>query len=229
MSNLPNIESNLPHEITLTAFTLGILFGVSLGTIPFTQFKPFNLYIVALSIFHFLEYYITAKFNPLKVNSQSFLINNGMEYTCAHILAILECLLESYFFPDWKTFTYSKVIIAFGCLLLIMGQIIRSLAMFTAGRSFSHIIQTEKIDDHILVTNGIYSFSRHPSYLGFFWWAIGTQLMLLNPFTLFCFIIILYRFFSKRIAYEEIHLIEFFNNDYVQYKERVGTWIPFIK
>lgn len=184
---------------------------------------------MSLSIFHFLEYYITARFNPLKVNSQSFLINNGMEYTSAHILAILECLIETYFFPNWKLFTYSKIIITIGALLLIMGQIVRSLAMFTAGNSFSHIVKTKKDDDHILVTNGIFAILRHPSYFGFFWWAIGTQLLLLNPFTLICFMVILFRFFSKRIEFEETHLIQFFKDDYINYKKHVRTGIPFIE
>ncbi len=47
--------------------------------------------------------------------------------------------------------------------------------MLTAGRSFNHYIQTTKADDHILVTNGVYAWSRHPAYVGWFYWSLGTQ------------------------------------------------------
>ena len=69
----PDIRKNIPYEVAETSFGLGILLGVALGSIPFLHFKPFNLYIISLALFHFLEYYITAKYNPKKVNTQSFL------------------------------------------------------------------------------------------------------------------------------------------------------------
>ncbi|CAL9730837.1 protein-S-isoprenylcysteine O-methyltransferase [Monosporozyma unispora] len=228
----PDIKTNLPHEITETSFGLGMLLGVAVGSLPFINFRPFNLYIIALALFHFLEYYITAKYNPKKVNSQSFLLNNGIEYTAAHTIAILECLIEGWLCPKWKTYqnsTFRKIIVITGIILVIVGQLVRSLAMHTAGKSFSHIVKVEKENDHKLVTNGVYLIFRHPSYFGFFWWAIGTQLVLLNPLTLVAFAFVLHGFFSKRIAFEERHLVEFFGDEYIQYRKSVKIWIPFIK
>lgn len=40
---------------------------------------------------------------------------------------------------------------------------------------------------------------RHPSYAGFFYWALGTQLVLQNPISFLGFLIVLWRFFSQRI------------------------------
>ena len=93
----PDIKRNPLHEVTKTSYTLGILLGVFVGLLPQARFKNFNLYIIALSLFHFLEYYITAKYNPLKVHSESFLLNNGKSYMGAHSFAILECLIETVF------------------------------------------------------------------------------------------------------------------------------------
>lgn len=227
----PDIKTNLPYEVTGTSFGLGILLGVSLGSLPFMHFKPFNLYIIALALFHFLEYYITAKYNPKKVNSQSFLINNGIEYTVAHTVAIFECLVEGWLFPRWKTYNHSafrQIIVTIGLTLLIVGQVVRSLAMYTAGKSFSHIVKVEKENDHKLVTNGVYLYIRHPSYFGFFWWAMGTQLLLLNPITSVAFAYVLHGFFSKRIPFEERHLVDFFGDEYIKYRRSVKIWIPFI-
>lgn len=227
----PDIRRNPLHEVTMTSYILGILLGIFVGLFPQIRFKNFNLFIIALSLFHFLEYYITAKYNPLKVHSESFLLNNGKSYMAAHSFAILECLVESFLFPDLKMFSYSlatKLCTVLGCLLVILGQYTRTIAMHTAGHSFSHIVKTKKESDHVLVKTGVYSWSRHPSYLGFFWWAIGTQLLLLNPVSLVIFIFVLWKFFSDRIRVEEKYLIEFFSAEYIEYKNKVGVGIPFI-
>ncbi|QID83729.1 farnesyl cysteine-carboxyl methyltransferase [Saccharomyces pastorianus] len=227
----PDIKRNSLHEVTKTSYTLGIMLGVFVGLLPQARFKNFNLYIIALSLFHFLEYYITAKYNPLKVHSESFLLNNGKSYMAAHSFAILECLIESVLCPNVKTFSYSRITKActiIGWLLIILGQYTRTVAMHTAGRSFSHIVKTKKETDHVLVKTGIYSWSRHPSYFGFFWWAIGTQLLLLNPISLLIFITVLWKFFKDRICLEERYLIEFFGTDYADYKTEVSVGIPFV-
>lgn len=36
-------------------------------------------------------------------------------------------------------------------------------------------VQCEKNAGHVLVTHGVYSIFRHPSYVGWFYWSIGTQ------------------------------------------------------
>ena len=78
------------------------------------------------------------------------------------------------------------------------------------------------------MTTGFYGIARHPSYFGFLVWTIGTQLMLLNIICLIGFPFGLYMFFSDRIIEEEGLLIEFFGNDYIEYKKKVGILMPFI-
>jgi len=85
---------------------------------------------------------------------------------------------------------------------------------------------------------------RHPSYAGFFYWALGTQLVLQNPVSSIAYIIVLWKFFSRRIkgmfailvadawtdfgTAEEKALVQFFGQDYENYRKRVGTKVPFI-
>ena len=52
--------------------------------------------------------------------------------------------------------------------------------------------------------------------------------MLLNIICLIGFPFGLYMFFSDKIIEEEGLLIEFFGNDYIEYKKKVGILIPFI-
>ena len=85
--------------------------------------------------------------------------------------------------------------------VLVAGQAFRALAMVHAN-SFSHIVKAVKHDDHTLVTTGVYAYSRHPSYVGFFYWAIATQLLLGNIVSTLAFVFVLNRFFTARIESE---------------------------
>lgn len=59
--------------------------------------------------------------------------------------------------------------------MVLCGEGLRKAAMLTAGSNFNHIVQNEKAQSHVLVTSGVYAYFRHPSYVGWFYWSIGTQ------------------------------------------------------
>lgn len=40
---------------------------------------------------------------------------------------------------------------------MVVAQYFRSLAMVHANRSFSHMVKTVKLEDHTLITHGVYS------------------------------------------------------------------------
>ena len=82
---------------------------------------------------------------------------------------------------------------------------------------------------HRLVTHGVYAWLRHPAYFGWFWWSVGTQLLLCNPVCVFAYAYASYRFFRNRIPYEEQHLLRMFPNDeYAAYRRRTVIGIPFL-
>lgn len=68
---------------------------------------------------------------------------------------------------------------------------------------------------------------RHPSYFGFFWWAIGAQVLCFNPISLISYYIVLCKFFESRIDTEEHYLISFFDKAYEEYIKNTGIYIPF--
>lgn len=61
---------------------------------------------------------------------------------------------------------------------------------------------------------------RHPSYVGFFTWAVGTQVLLANPIAALAFSVKLHSFFSSRIVAEEHTLRAFFGRAYLEYASR---------
>lgn len=60
-------------------------------------------------------------------------------------------------------------------MLCATGEVLRKAAMMTAKTNFNHIVQSVREDGHQLVTHGVYALCRHPSYVGWFLWSIGTQ------------------------------------------------------
>ncbi|KAI2642839.1 Isoprenylcysteine carboxyl methyltransferase family-domain-containing protein [Xylaria nigripes] len=207
----------------VTMFSILLFTSSPLWRIPF--------FIAALSIFHFLEFWTTAKYNTSVADIESFLLTaNWPAYAIAHTAASLECLFTKLLFPNraWAPYYSGHVLLLVGLILVFVGQTARSLAMIQAGKSFNHTIQREKKDDHELITTGVYSFLRHPSYFGFFYWAVGTQLVLGNPICFLGYVIVLWKFFAGRVKHEEVQLVRFFGKEYTEYKKRVGTGILFV-
>ena len=81
---------------------------------------------------------------------------------------------------------------------------------------------------HRLVTTGVYSVLRHPSYCGWFWWSLGTQVLLANPVCLFLYALLSWRFFRDRIPFEEATLGAFYPREYPSYRARTHVGTPFI-
>jgi protein-S-isoprenylcysteine O-methyltransferase len=181
-------------------------------------------YIVSLSTFHLLEFFVTALYNPTEASSDSFLVNHSKAYTAAFLLATTEFWIRFWFFPSAPNRNVTLV----GIPLVMLAQYIRSMAMKTCGESFNHFIQTAKKDNHILVTNGIYKILRHPSYVGFFYYSIGTQVILHNYICTLLFALAGWSFFSRRIPYEERSLIHLFGDAYLEYANGTYMGIPFI-
>lgn len=74
--------------------------------------------------------------------------------------------------------------------MVLCGEGLRKAAMLTAGSNFNHIVQNEKAQSHVLVTSGVYAYFRHPSYVGWFYWSIGTQVRAGQTLIVFCPLIV---------------------------------------
>ncbi|KAB8772364.1 hypothetical protein FH972_026654 [Carpinus fangiana] len=229
--------------IALRAFLLGVACTGSVVlcvylVFPRRQFPAYQappnplwrapFFLACLSLFHFLEFYTTALANTRFATISAFLLSqNGMAYNIAHLTALTECILTSICFPSWQRRNPASSLKA-GIALVILGQAVRSAAMLTAGANFNHTIQTRRAATHTLVTGGIYSVLRHPSYFGFFWWAIGTQIAIGNTACLAGYVAVLWMFFRNRVRKEEVLLLDFFGQDYAQYRKRSWVGIPLV-
>ncbi|KAH9376605.1 hypothetical protein HPB48_005816 [Haemaphysalis longicornis] len=204
-----------------TGTGLGIL---TTGHAP-DSWRAFGWYLALLSIFHFSEYFVTAVTNPKSLTLDSFLLNHSREYGVAAACSWLEFLFERSLAPGMKQLWWITYV---GIVTCLVGELLRKLAMLTAGTNFNHIIQNHREKGHVLVTHGVYALCRHPSYVGWFMWSIGTQVTLVNPVCTVAYAVASWKFFRTRVEEEEITLLAFFGEDYVQYQKRTRTGLPFI-
>ncbi|KRZ27058.1 Protein-S-isoprenylcysteine O-methyltransferase, partial [Trichinella pseudospiralis] len=148
------------------------------NSVHFENFHLFGWYLCVLSIFHFTEFIAIAVCSDDTLSIDSFLLNHSVEYWLAAILSWMEYFVEYYYFPSLK---HVALISKCGFMLTITGEVIRKLAIYSAGKGFSHLVSTKRKETHKLVTTGVYHFWRHPAYLGWLLWSVGTQLILCNP------------------------------------------------
>jgi len=226
--NIPNT----PLAVSTISFLLGTTFMLGFWTFctgglsdHWWSTYQIGFFVAAWALFHYGEFAVTAGWNREKCSVDSFLLDNGAMYHIATGIALLEYIIAIFFKPSSKTFPYVSSI---GIVMTLVGQILRSTAMIHASTNFSHTVAFYKVSTHQLVSGGIYGWFRHPSYAGFFYWGLGTQLVLQNPVSFVLYALLLWRFFYYRIKSEETALIRFFGDDYVQYRSRVGTMIPFV-
>ena len=188
-----------------------------------------GMWTVGISLFHQGEYTCMAYYRPREYNVKAFLlpgVGASRNYNIAMAVAAVEYAIEWLLFPKLKQ-NYQTVSIV-GGVMMIAAAVVRIAAMAQCGANFSHIIEDEKRDSHKLVTNGLFSFLRHPSYFGWFYWSISSQIVLLNPISFILYTAAAWTFFHQRIPVEEEILEEFFP-EYPDYKSKTMTGIPFIR
>lgn len=215
------------YDIAIRSVFLGCTTAIGIHIILTApeSWTIFGIYVIILSLFHFTEFLAIALTNPEVVTPDSFVLNHSKAYAIAAISSWVEFMIERYFAPQFKQMTFVSII---GLCLCVLGEIMRKSAIFTAKKNFNHIVQNEKIEDHELVTKGVYKICRHPSYVGWFYWSIGTQLVLQNPVCLIAYGMASWKFFEERIYFEEVNLLRFFGKSYIVYQKNVSTGLPFI-
>lgn len=109
-----------------------------------------------------------------------------------------------------------------GCLILI------GLAFFAAGvRNFSRAATPLPTNQpaRVLVTTGIYRWTRNPIYLGFFLVYGGIGVAAQSPWILILTLPLAIAVRYGVVAREEVYLERRFGDAYLDYKRRVRRWL----
>ena len=110
-----------------------------------------------------------------------------------------------------------------GVVLFTVGGVLRLVPVFVLGWRFSGLVAIQQ--GHTLVTNGIYRFIRHPSYLGLLINALGCVLVFRSAIGLILVALLVIPLVARMNA-EEALLRTAFGREYNAYCARTSRLIP---
>jgi protein-S-isoprenylcysteine O-methyltransferase Ste14 len=120
----------------------------------------------------------------------------------------------------------TNVLLYLGSALIVIGMIIRFIAIRTLGKFFT--VNLAIHGDQSLIKAGLYKHIRHPSYSGSLLSFVGFGLSLNNWISLIIILVPILVTFINRINIEEKLLLEQFGSEYEDYKKRTKRLFPMI-
>jgi protein-S-isoprenylcysteine O-methyltransferase Ste14 len=120
----------------------------------------------------------------------------------------------------------SSLVIYSGLIIMILGLLIRWIAIWALGRFFTTDVTIRS--DHQLMKSGLYKYVRHPSYTGILLTFAGFGLSLNNWVSLALICILVTGAIIYRIIIEEKALLEAFGAEYEQYMKMSWRLFPWI-
>jgi protein-S-isoprenylcysteine O-methyltransferase Ste14 len=118
----------------------------------------------------------------------------------------------------------NSVIAGIGLMLILVGIIIRWLAIIQLGKSFTVDVAITEVAK--LKTDGLYEKVRHPSYLGLLLIIIGFSATMNSLCSFLILVIPVSLSILYRISVEEKVLIQEFGYSYSEYKSKSKKLIP---
>jgi protein-S-isoprenylcysteine O-methyltransferase Ste14 len=109
--------------------------------------------------------------------------------------------------------------IIFGLSLYMFRRTHRAL-----GRSWS--VTLEVREQHVLVTEGVYKYVRHPMYTAFWLWALAQAVLIPNAIAGPAGIVGFGTLYFFRVKKEEALMLETFGDEYKAYMQRTRRLIP---
>jgi len=118
----------------------------------------------------------------------------------------------------------SQIFPVTGLVLIILGLLIRWIAIYSLKRQFT--VDVSIIQNHRIIREGIYRFVRHPSYAGSLLSFFGLGLCFADYFSIIIIFLPIFLVFLFRIHIEEKALIDNFGDEYIKYCASTKRLIP---
>lgn len=145
--------------------------------------------------------------------------------TCSFMgLGVIPCIYVFAGVPRFANYPFQPILAWLGTAVFAVSLWLFFRVHKELGRNWSDSLEVR--EKHVLVTNGLYRYVRHPMYTAFFMWAVAQLLLLPNwiagPAGLVGFGIL----FFFRVGREEQMMLETFGEDYRAYMQRTARLIP---
>jgi len=110
-----------------------------------------------------------------------------------------------------------------GFILILVGMAIRIVALKQSKiKNYWRILPQE------LCTSGLYSFCKHPMYLGTLITMFGINWLIAGLKVAICLEYVIYLYVADRADREEQLMVSIYGERYLEYSKRVYMFIPFI-
>jgi len=113
-----------------------------------------------------------------------------------------------------------------GLVICLVGGVLRVAPLFVLGRRFSGLVAIQP--NHTLKTDGLYSYIRHPSYLGLIVCTFGWMLVFRCLVPGLILVGLMTAGLTVRINSEERLLADQFGEEYAAYKKRTWRLVPWV-
>jgi protein-S-isoprenylcysteine O-methyltransferase Ste14 len=147
------------------------------------------------------------------------------------VLAMIGFVVSIYDFWKLQNLNFQiGIILVPAIILLIIGgtlRIVSRKSLLKAGFTMVGSGKLQIVENHRLLTDGVYSHVRHPLYLGEISRNLGFALLFSSLYGLVV-MIIANLFLIMRIQIEERMLIDKFGKEYEKYIKKTNKLIPFI-
>jgi protein-S-isoprenylcysteine O-methyltransferase Ste14 len=132
-----------------------------------------------------------------------------------------------YVLTDWLDFANYRLPLWAGWL----GVVLFGVAVWLLWRSHADLERSwsprlEIMEDHSLITHGVFRYIRHPMYAAHWLWGVAQVLLLQNWIAGFSMLVCMVPMYLYRARVEEEMMLEEFGDEYRQYMARTGGILP---
>ncbi|NOY36866.1 MAG: isoprenylcysteine carboxylmethyltransferase family protein [Chlorobi bacterium] len=136
-------------------------------------------------------------------------------------------ITAGFYLANYHEWSLVHLIIACcGLMVFLSGFIIRWFSIIQLNKQFT--VDVVIRDDHKLNTKGLYTYIRHPSYLGLLLIILGLSLAMNSFFSLLVVVIPILLVLLYRIRIEEEILMNEFGDQYKTYMKNTSRIIPWL-
>ncbi|PZU93963.1 MAG: methyltransferase [Chelatococcus sp.] len=139
-------------------------------------------------------------------------------------LGILPFLYVATGFPRAANYPFQPGLAWIGAAIAAAALVLFHLTHRALGRNWS--VSLDLRESHRLVTDGVYTYVRHPMYSAFWLWAIAQAFLLPNWIAGFSGLIGFGTLYFFRVGQEERLMLEGFGSPYADYMKRTGRVFP---
>jgi len=159
-------------------------------------------------------------------------LNTGLDKLLLLLSGVgMQIIPSVYLLTGWLDFADYGLPVAASLAFGVIGALVFAAGVWLLwrshaelGRNFSPTLQI--VEDHVLITDGVFRRIRHPMYSAHLLWAIAQVLLLQNWIAGPAFLVVQVPLYLRRIAAEERMMPEQFRDQYREYMGRTGRLFP---